>query len=40
LKMTELLFTVTSISFFVLLGYSVQQLTPTYIPVEVNENVH
>ena len=36
--MNELLFTVTSIAFFVLLSYSVQQLTPTYIPIEVKEN--
>jgi hypothetical protein len=36
--MNELLFTVTSITFFVLLSYSVQQLIPTYIPVEVEEN--
>lgn len=37
--MTEVIFTLTSISFFVLLGYSVQQLTPTYIPVEVKDDV-
>jgi len=36
--MTALLFTITSIAFFVLLSYSVQQLTPTYIPIEVKEN--
>jgi len=36
--MNELLFTATSIAFFVLLSYSVQQLVPTYIPVEVKEN--
>jgi len=36
--MIALLFTVTSIAFFVLLSYSVQQLTPTYISIEVKEN--
>ena len=36
--MTTLFFTVTSIAFFVLLCYSIEQLTPTYIPIEVKEN--
>ena len=37
--MTAAIFTVTSVAFFVLLSYSVQQLTPTYIPIEVKNNV-
>ena len=30
LLMTELLFTITSVTFFVILGYSVEQLAETY----------
>jgi len=30
LTMTELLFTITSVSFFVLLAYSVEKLSETY----------
>ena len=36
--MTEALFTVTSIAFFVLLSYSVEQLSETFLEKTMNEN--